>query len=99
VLHSNPGYFVCGGSEIWNATMIVVSGGHLLARKLHLMLCLVGLFFFAISSSRLFHTLANAQSYEEWEEAAFELDELQSKDIWYGIEPPISASSRPRIRR
>ncbi|KGO65111.1 Patatin/Phospholipase A2-like protein [Penicillium italicum] len=31
---------------------------------------------------RLFHTLANAQSYEEWEEAAFELDELQSKDLW-----------------
>lgn len=32
---------------------------------------------------RLFHTLANAQSYEEWEEAAFELDELLSKDLWY----------------
>ncbi|CRL19900.1 ARF/SAR superfamily [Penicillium camemberti] len=31
---------------------------------------------------RLFHTLANAQSYEEWEEAAFQLDELQSKDLW-----------------
>ncbi|KAJ5855787.1 Acyl transferase/acyl hydrolase/lysophospholipase [Penicillium soppii] len=31
---------------------------------------------------RLFHTLANAQSYEEWEEAAFELDELLSKDLW-----------------
>jgi hypothetical protein len=41
---------------IWNATMIVVSGGHLLARKLHLMLCLVGLFFFAISSSDPPHT-------------------------------------------
>ncbi|CAG8119072.1 unnamed protein product [Penicillium olsonii] len=31
---------------------------------------------------RLFHTLSNAQSYEEWEEAAFELDELLSKDLW-----------------
>ncbi|KAJ5995710.1 hypothetical protein N7481_002687 [Penicillium waksmanii] len=32
--------------------------------------------------SRLFHTLATAQTYEEWEEAAFELDELLSKDLW-----------------
>ncbi|KAJ5370192.1 uncharacterized protein N7496_006284 [Penicillium cataractarum] len=32
--------------------------------------------------TRLFYTLATAQSYEQWEEAAFELDELLSKDLW-----------------
>lgn len=32
--------------------------------------------------NRLFHTLATARSFEEWEEAAFELDELLSKDLW-----------------
>ncbi|KAJ5432497.1 uncharacterized protein N7458_011653 [Penicillium daleae] len=32
--------------------------------------------------TRLLHTLATAQSYERWEEAAFELDELLSKDLW-----------------
>ncbi|KAJ5583646.1 hypothetical protein N7535_002266 [Penicillium sp. DV-2018c] len=38
---------------------------------------------FSISpKDRLFHTLANSQSYEEWEEAAFQLDELLSKDLW-----------------
>ncbi|KAJ5086352.1 hypothetical protein NUU61_007659 [Penicillium alfredii] len=31
---------------------------------------------------RLFHTLETAQTYVEWEEAAFELDELLSKDLW-----------------
>ncbi|KAJ5489624.1 hypothetical protein N7539_004514 [Penicillium diatomitis] len=31
---------------------------------------------------RLVHALATAQSYEQWEEAAFELDELLSKDMW-----------------
>ncbi|KAF7720083.1 Uncharacterized protein PECH_008043 [Penicillium ucsense] len=31
---------------------------------------------------RLVHALATAQTYEQWEEAAFELDELLSKDIW-----------------
>ncbi|KAJ5112179.1 hypothetical protein N7532_000224 [Penicillium argentinense] len=32
--------------------------------------------------SQLFHTLATAKTYEEWEEAAFQLDELLSKDLW-----------------
>ncbi|KAJ5909088.1 hypothetical protein N7495_001770 [Penicillium taxi] len=32
--------------------------------------------------ARLFHTIETAQSYEQWEEAAFELDELLSKDLW-----------------
>jgi hypothetical protein len=32
--------------------------------------------------ARLAHVLATAQTYEEWEEAAFELDELLSKDLW-----------------
>ncbi|KAJ5610781.1 hypothetical protein N7510_007500 [Penicillium lagena] len=32
--------------------------------------------------ARLGHVLATAQTYEEWEEAAFELDELLSKDLW-----------------
>ncbi|KAB8199512.1 acyl transferase/acyl hydrolase/lysophospholipase [Aspergillus parasiticus] len=32
--------------------------------------------------SRLRYRLANAQRYEEWEEAAFELDELLSMDLW-----------------
>ncbi|KAJ5160572.1 uncharacterized protein N7482_007576 [Penicillium canariense] len=31
---------------------------------------------------QLLHSLATAQSYEEWEEAAFELDELLSNDLW-----------------
>lgn len=35
---------------------------------------------------RLVHTLATAQSYEQWEEAAFELDELLSKDLWYSAD-------------
>lgn len=36
--------------------------------------------------TRLLHTLATAQSYEQWEEAAFELDELLSKDLWYSVD-------------
>lgn len=32
---------------------------------------------------RLLHRLKAAQTYEEWEEAAFELDELLSMDLWY----------------
>ncbi|EAW07919.1 triacylglycerol lipase family protein [Aspergillus clavatus NRRL 1] len=32
--------------------------------------------------TRLRHSLATAQSYEEWEEAAFELDEYRSADLW-----------------
>ncbi|KAJ5587905.1 uncharacterized protein N7459_003670 [Penicillium hispanicum] len=32
--------------------------------------------------AQLFHTLTTAQSYPEWEQAAFELDELLSKDLW-----------------
>lgn len=32
--------------------------------------------------NRLRYRLANAQTYEEWEEAAFELDELLSMDLW-----------------
>ncbi|KAJ5151836.1 hypothetical protein N7492_010131 [Penicillium capsulatum] len=32
--------------------------------------------------SRLFDALATAQTYEEWEEAAFQLDELLSTDLW-----------------
>lgn len=31
---------------------------------------------------QLLHRLATAQSYEEWEQAAFELDELLSADLW-----------------
>ncbi|KAJ5248704.1 hypothetical protein N7468_000155 [Penicillium chermesinum] len=32
--------------------------------------------------ARLLHALETAQTYEQWEEAAFELDELLSKDLW-----------------
>lgn len=32
---------------------------------------------------RILHRLKVAQTYEEWEEAAFELDELLSMDLWY----------------
>ncbi|KAJ5691433.1 hypothetical protein N7488_012168 [Penicillium malachiteum] len=32
--------------------------------------------------SRLLHTLETAQSYEQWEGAAFELDETLNKDLW-----------------
>ncbi|RLM01077.1 hypothetical protein CFD26_106315 [Aspergillus turcosus] len=32
--------------------------------------------------TRLRHCLATAQTFEEWEEAAFELDELRSADLW-----------------
>ncbi|KAH1578136.1 hypothetical protein KXX17_006882 [Aspergillus fumigatus] len=32
--------------------------------------------------TRLRHRLATAQTFEEWEEAAFELDELRSADLW-----------------
>lgn len=34
---------------------------------------------------RLFNTLATAQTYEEWEEAAFQLDELLGGDLWYEL--------------
>lgn len=33
--------------------------------------------------SQLFHTLETATSYEQWESAAFDLDELLNKDLWY----------------
>lgn len=29
------------------------------------------------------HTLATAQTYEVWEEAACELDDVLGKDFWY----------------
>ncbi|KAJ5898471.1 hypothetical protein N7504_008759 [Penicillium tannophilum] len=32
--------------------------------------------------SQLFHTLETATSYEQWESAAFDLDELLNKDLW-----------------
>lgn len=32
---------------------------------------------------RLVHCLATATTFEDWEEAAFELDELQSTDLWW----------------
>lgn len=32
--------------------------------------------------TRLRHRLDTAQTFEEWEEAAFELDELRSADLW-----------------
>lgn len=32
--------------------------------------------------NKLLHGLATARSYEEWEETAFELDELLSTDLW-----------------
>ncbi|KAJ5637387.1 hypothetical protein N7490_007266 [Penicillium lividum] len=32
--------------------------------------------------SQLFHTLETAESYEQWEAAAFELDEILNKDLW-----------------
>ncbi|GAQ10999.1 probable triacylglycerol lipase C1450.16c [Aspergillus lentulus] len=32
--------------------------------------------------TRLRHRLATAQTFEQWEEAAFELDELRSADLW-----------------
>ena len=32
----------------------------------------------------LLEALAEAQSYEQWEEAAFQLDEFFGTDLWYG---------------
>jgi hypothetical protein len=46
----------------------------------------------------LFHTLATAQTYEEWEEAAFELDELLSKDLWYVLTNVIIGNRKKRLK-
>lgn len=41
--------------------------------------------------------LQNAQSYEEWEEAAFQLDVLLGNDLWYGVIPLAVQHYRARI--
>lgn len=39
--------------------------------------------------------LQNAQSYEEWEEAAFQLDVLLGNDLWYADTPGGTALPAP----
>jgi hypothetical protein len=34
----------------------------------------------------LLDNLAQARSYEDWEEAAFKLDELFGSDLWYDLD-------------
>ena len=92
VLQSYPGYLVCVERSEPEMAKTKRSTRHDITRgfqsDLELMSGLQKLLSWWHSKSprdRLFHTLAHAQSYEEWEEAAFELDELQCKDIWYGI--------------